>query len=491
MDLATRLEKLEILLGKPVCLAEPKEGDLQLRHDERSECDSSDALQSAPAQDSLQCTKEPHESSTRAAKHEQAFDCSNFHPGEPVDEEFCFCPLKVMVRYPEHFIGKTNKPRAKPYFDRILLGKTWDIFYLHDPAEPLRDPYLLVPTAQFVAFLDTVNDDLNISLRIPKGGNEHRFYMKFGQGGTPRPRYLRRSRDETSLDVRPWPQICQADIDSFGAATVYMQDEWREKMKIVRTGFARQDKWDKDARRKLKHTERKQMLLQAQTYLGLKGTSQLQDMIFVCVDVEAIERPPNPVSEIGFAILDTKDVLHTRPGLCGENWRTVIKCHHLRVWEYSGLRNSRFVQGCPDAFDFGTSEFPRKSHVREEIMKILTPYIDTDRPIILVGHDIQCDITWVSTFGIDLLSLRNFSGLLDTKDMFQGWRNEKNPRGLGRVLEDLDIPSKNLHNAGNDAYYTVCAMLGIAFEEVRKSEDTDKAEENGLDQQQDKHDPVG
>lgn len=224
-------------------------------------------------------------------------------------------------------------------------------FYLHDPKEPARDPHLLVPTAQFALFLEEINHELGISLRIPGGNNIDKFHMKFGEGRTPRPRYLRRSLNDTSLDARPWPALPKEDKNKFEAATPPQQTQWREKMKIVKSGFT--PKKDNSEKATMKKRHRNQMLVNTQAYLGLRASVDTQDVVFICVDVEAIERRPNPISEIGFAILDTKDIRGVEPGPCGENWRTSLRCHHLRVWEYAGLRNQQYVKGCPDAFDFG------------------------------------------------------------------------------------------------------------------------------------------
>lgn len=201
-----------------------------------------------------------------------------------------------------------------------------------------------------------INAELDISLRIPNDNHQQpqeKFFLKFGQGNTPQPRYLCRSTDETSLNVRPWPEIDYTDIERFNEATVQMQDDFKAKLKLLKTGVGKKSSKDREARSKMKQGERKMMLQRAQTYLGLRGELFAQDIVFVCVDIEALERPPNPVSEIGLAILSTKDTREMDPGPRGENWWSMIDCHHLRVKEYSGLRNSRYVVGCPDAFDFG------------------------------------------------------------------------------------------------------------------------------------------
>lgn len=115
-----------------------------------------------------------------------------------------------------------------------------------------------------------------------------------------------------------------------------------------------------------------------------------------------------------------------------------------------------------------SSTFPRKKNVRKAIMAILEPH--TSRNLVLVGHDIAQDIKYFDTLGIHLLDLKNFTRQVDTQEMCQAWQNETQGRGLGKILSQLEIPSKNLHNAGNDAYYTVCAMFGIAIEQIREHE---------------------
>lgn len=59
------------------------------------------------------------------------------------------------------------------------------------------------------------------------------------------------------------------------------------------------------------------------------------------------------VTEVGIAVLDTKDIDGIPPGDNGANWFQLIKAYHLRVDEYKGIVNSEFVQGCPHAFNFG------------------------------------------------------------------------------------------------------------------------------------------
>lgn len=70
-----------------------------------------------------------------------------------------------------------------------------------------------------------------------------------------------------------------------------------------------------------------------------------------------------------------------------------------------------------------------------------------------------------------MCEFKNLVGEVDTKDIFQAWKNDSNGRGLHYVLSVLNVPSKNLHNAGNDAYYTLCAAVLVAREAHREEQE--------------------
>jgi hypothetical protein len=75
------------------------------------------------------------------------------------------------------------------------------------------------------------------------------------------------------------------------------------------------------------------------------------------------------------------------------------------------------------------------------------------------------------------LSLRGLVEQLDTKDIHQAWKERESGKGLVSVLNDLSIRSKHLHNAGNDAVFTLRALIGVAIEEIREKEAKAKGEE--------------
>ncbi|TKA69538.1 hypothetical protein B0A49_09762 [Cryomyces minteri] len=209
------------------------------------------------------------------------------------------------------------------------------------------------------------------------------------------------------------------------------------------------------------------------------------------------EKPPRPITEIGISTLDTRDLIGVAPGNNCEAWFALVRTRHLRIAEHAHLRNGDFVAGCPDKFEFGESEFvaqrdtpskiaecfrppysrdiaPSTREVRSTKLEAGTPVKSQDRMtapseqperrrVILLGHDVGQDISYLRSMGYNPLNLDNLLELLDTASMFRAMTREPSPRSLTHILYTFEIAGWNLHNAGNDAAYTMHAFLGIAL----------------------------
>ncbi|KAI9717749.1 MAG: hypothetical protein M1812_004478 [Candelaria pacifica] len=208
-----------------------------------------------------------------------------------------------------------------------------------------------------------------------------------------------------------------------------------------------------------------------------------ESIVFISVDVEAYERDHNLITEIGISTLDTLDLQDLPPGIDGKDWMAKIRARHFRVQEYSHLHNKDFVDGCGDRFEFGESEWISIKDTPQIIAGCFRfPFsaaVPTDtsvgqfndasddgnkkRNIILVGHDVSNDITFLQNLGYNPIKLANILEISDTASLFRALKRDQNPRALGTILYELGLIGWNLHNAGNDAAYTLQAMIAIAF----------------------------
>ncbi|KAL6713438.1 hypothetical protein ACLMJK_008903 [Lecanora helva] len=225
-----------------------------------------------------------------------------------------------------------------------------------------------------------------------------------------------------------------------------------------------------------------------------------QDVIFVSVDVEAYEKSRNIITEIGVSTLDTRDLENVPPGEGGQEWMKKIRARHFRIAEHGFYRNTEYVTGCADNFEekFGTSEWISLKEAPEVVAScfrypfsapgkyvpyphdpkmagtgtsgcgsLCIPTIEkTSQPkrnIVLVGHDIKADIDYLRNMGYDVTNLSNLLEAVDTVDLFRAMKHERNPRNLGAVLLELELVAWHLHNAGNDAGYTLEALIGISI----------------------------
>lgn len=222
--------------------------------------------------------------------------------------------------------------------------------------------------------------------------------------------------------------------------------------------------------------------------------------IFISIDCEAWEEPPRMVTEVGLATLDTRDLRGVPPGENGQNWHRFIRGRHLRVIDYKECVNHKFVQGCPNNFEFGKTEWVGKDSLgsvlatcfKEPYSKPATkdddcPAMGADpkdddstlpeaRNLILVGHDVMQDVEYLDKVGYHILERTNFMDTQDTVNMYRTYNQEPNARSLGSILADLGLASWFLHNAGNDAVYTMHAMIAMCVK-TAADRGTSQAEE--------------
>ncbi|KAK4650635.1 hypothetical protein QC762_709210 [Podospora pseudocomata] len=378
-----------------------------------------------------------------------------------------FVSWKMVRGYPEMF--------AKEMFtiEGLHKNRVWDIYYLHQPKTIHPKPGLFVPTYQFQHMLDTINARLEINLTIPPGKNEAKFRLVFGHGNTPRPRFLGRThsadefKDLCGLVPRPKPE------DNIQQGTEEGQAKLLSVLKMISNSHKKTEKAKKNAYKRFEaHLAWGHGLKRTQCYLGLRdhktaeATAQPSAVRFVCIDVEAWEKNPNIITEVGVAILDTPNLRDMAPGENGQSWFEAIEARHFWVAEYTWAQNKKYVKSCPENFDFGETEVVQGKHVPETMGTIInnSPY-----PVVLVFHESGSDIKFLEAIKYNIYKAQNVLEIIDIKHMYQyAVRSNKQP-SVSTVCEFLGIQTKNLHNAGNDAVYTLQAMISLAAKQREES----------------------
>lgn len=286
-------------------------------------------------------------------------------------------------------------------------------------------------------------------------------------------------------DPHTWPRDVEVNKEALAELETSAGALLSSNMALLRRDPNERSKMTAGQRFEKRLEYRKKEMHAMLNYIQLRdgAVEKESDVVFFCVDVEAIEVSPGPVSEIGIAILDMQCIGEQSPGNRGTDWWPLMEAHHLRIKEYQGLKNYRYVQGCPDDFQFGyvcrltcrkplfpsanmvysESTFPPGNEAGEAVRAILRPYLGAKRPIVLVGHDIAQDVDYMSSIGFDLKHETQCVGTVDSQSLYRVWMQTDNGRSLSTVLDELRFQYSYLHNAGNDAVHTLRAAIGVAF----------------------------
>lgn len=121
------------------------------------------------------------------------------------------------------------------------------------------------------------------------------------------------------------------------------------------------------------------------------------------------------------------------------------------------------------------STFPEEWDLIDTLSSILDSYTrDRDIEVMLVGQDLQGDLRYLSNAGYDVAQAVSSVDIVDTQILYQAWAADTQARNLRRILSDLRIPYAFLHNAGNDAMYTLRAMITMGVEGPMPVGETDR-----------------
>lgn len=232
-------------------------------------------------------------------------------------------------------------------------------------------------------------------------------------------------------------------------------------------------------------------LKNAEQFLGLrdiKGFVSL-DVIFISIDLEVSRQERRKtgipsVKQFGIATLDTRH-LKSQTSLSAPS-------KIISTLQFSTSHASKDFVDC-DVTDFKECVFVETFLVSQlDLAATVTKYLcikDTKSPdshslrnIVIVGHSPQSDLKVLQRLGVDVCKILPLRAVIDTYSIAQNFMGansdllkESAPMTrftLGDLLEALKCPfgRYDLHNAGNDATFTLHALLLLA---IKSSESRD------------------
>ncbi|KAJ5188698.1 hypothetical protein N7491_005019 [Penicillium cf. griseofulvum] len=415
-----------------------------------------------------------------------------------------FTPAVTMARFPFKYLHGENFKKVN---DRFYAGdkfwnRTWDLYYLSVPKAISPASFLLIPTFQAQALISEINSALNIKLTLVGTGKEG-LVMEFNNEKLVRPLFLGRS-STPGQKAKLYGRI-PPGLENWGPWTKLVEPHvFEEFEKKIKQSIAtiKNKHHGKQASRDAQMKKWQECLCRAQAYFGLRPAFQpnvpqpsftngqvdaidvlkpvkwtFQDApIFICIDLEWMDRY-GWLTEVGISTLDMMDLQGVVPGDYGHMWMKQVRSRHLRVAEYRNWVNSTYSTGCPGSFRFGKSEMIASAEVGKVVDAAFHPpymvplkdemvpsYKNQKRTVILVGLDLHGDIMHLQKAGSKVFINKDgpSSVIRETFDVAELYRveaGESQKRGLRALLGILNILSPDLHNAGNDAHYTLHALV--------------------------------
>ncbi|KAF7537235.1 hypothetical protein G7054_g3915 [Neopestalotiopsis clavispora] len=196
---------------------------------------------------------------------------------------------------------------------------------------------------------------------------------------------------------------------------------------------------------------------------GLSSTS-IKDVVFVAIDVGSLqgfeEIVPDQQLHLGVSILSTRALR----GLILAPSPTEVIANVIQSYQFI-VGGSKYSRRAGRKFLFGESESIPLFDVKSRVESII-PSGD----IITVFHGGQYDVKALNLFQIDLHPIC----VIDTVKAAQHPLHLHYRLSLENLLNKLTIPNTNLRSAGNDAHFTLRALLMLVVIDAERQGVTSK-----------------
>ncbi|KAG0051915.1 HIR complex subunit [Gryganskiella cystojenkinii] len=180
-------------------------------------------------------------------------------------------------------------------------------------------------------------------------------------------------------------------------------------------------------------------------------------MWFISVDIESYERDHSKILEIGWSIWDSGLNLFTDK--------------HYAVKEYEYHRNGAYVPDRRDRFLFGETVWAPLKKCTETFQQDLEQAVTYnqqslagDGALVLIAHDMGSDENYLRKMGVQFPEkMIKF----DTQEMNSvRIGSSSGSVKLEKLLDHFEIENYCLHNAGNDAHYTLQLYLALIRDRI-------------------------
>lgn len=175
-------------------------------------------------------------------------------------------------------------------------------------------------------------------------------------------------------------------------------------------------------------------------------------------DVEAYEHDQRSLLELGVAIYEipeTKEAMLADP--------PTISITHYIMEEHKRKKNGRYCANNKDNFSFGKSHYVPTARA----LSLLLEEMRTPNTAI-IGHNLPADLKYLVEARFDKESVKfthkwfKNRPTFDTQAIFKEVYLRPHQEKLEKILAFYGIPHVHMHNAGNDAYYTLLTALKLA-----------------------------
>ncbi|EWC44039.1 hypothetical protein DRE_01391 [Drechslerella stenobrocha 248] len=388
-----------------------------------------------------------------------------------------FCLLKTIRRWPYRKTSKASQAVLKRFFDKEpFFDRPWDIYVAESPESGSLGG-VVVPFDQVKTFfelaqsetevmLSTRDRDLALNLSGSSG-----FVFRFIGNSQSQSDYDSLLQTISGPDSRvPMPPISQP------------------------SGLAQPGSFNQQRLTKAAKSERRQAQLQNRLNM-MKSAAEIvasnKDYLFLSVDIESWEKNHDIITELGL----TRYFPNAERQDLGAMEKT-IQSEHFIIKEHRSYKNGDYVADASGHFEFGESKYIPLANIKAAITSFTEPdtvpqhptntsdgpkdvsdsfselALNSQRQLVLVGHDVNADIEYLRKLRYDA-ELSQFLMVFDTMEMWRAMADTPNGISLSRLCNELGIVAWNLHNAGNDARYTMNAFLEMALRWKKKTEPLD------------------